>query len=215
MSIVSHIESFYTSSWVSAILLLLLLCLWGILWARPQSVGLGFSMSVSMLERRYNDNPHILSWLLSLLFSASVTALALYMLYYEGGMFRPIALFKLMLLVILTKFVIDALMWLTGYVFSFLSEVHIGSEQRSLIWLAVSVVVFALVVVAACRPMPILLKTGLALVAGLYELAIGVKLFRVFFFKPLSALYITLYWLTVELLPLVALWQTAGYIMKG
>ena len=82
------------------------------------------------------------------------------------------------------------------------------------LWVLLSLILFIETTVAVYRPVSAF-YSGIfpMIVMALALLAIGIKLLRVFLYKPLSVMYIAFYWLTVEVLPIVGVWYSAKEIL--
>ena len=212
---IPHIETIYSSSPVNWLLLLLGGCLVWLLGVRPMIWREGWQSFFSLLERRYTENTSWTGGLLILLFNVSITSLMLYICHLSDGEFVWARWLYIGVLVFGVWIVQRVLMRLVCWVCSFTQAGSMGSGQLLSMWLVLSVIGYALTAAQLVYPMPKVMMWSCIGLAVWYEVAIGVKLCRVFGFSLLSYGYIALYWLTVEILPLFGLWMVAKWIMNN
>ena len=122
---------------------------------------------------------------------------------YSGGEFGFADIMTVSVLIMVCMLVKRVLTSFAGYVFSFEKEARTWQEQNVYMWFALSLIMTVVSAVAVYIPM----QTGAVAVylslAVVYILAVIVKFVRVFIAKsPFSALYIIMYVLTLEVLPL-------------
>ncbi len=229
MPFVPHILSPETAPWVSWTLLGLLLL--GVLSELIQpGVLLGsFAMVFQKVERTYHD-PHrnAMGQLCINLFRMGTFALAVYLFCYVGGMlqvghwqvefvsdqeFR----FSKYLLVLLVVFGVDTLKYLltlwVNYTFQISRRFALITMHYDSLWTVICSGFFVMLLLLIPVDNTAVVFWSTIVWCGVAILLILFKWVRVFYSGPASLLYILLYVLTLEVLPIVAIAVCAAIIV--
>jgi hypothetical protein len=199
--------------WVPWALLLCGILLLGLLWANPRCVADSFSSMFSGMERHYTDTSGLLAAGGSLVFSTLVPAMALCVCVYRGGPFL-IGEWLLTVAAVGVLWALQALLRLyTAAVFSVGGWLRAGREYLVSLRLAVSLLLYVAVCVSVVLPVDGLPQWLFGIAVAVYVAALSLRLVRMFYRNPLSLLYISLYILTLEVLPIAALFFVAGRLM--
>lgn len=203
----THIASTPLSeSWTSWILLALLLLLVVALVRQPQLIGRSFNALFTKLKRSYSDAAgDVLTDAVLLLFRVGTLALAFYVMGYTGGEFSFLYYLILVGAILLAKGIKWLLVKLTTYIFSIRHGVEEAASSYDAIGVLFAAVLYPLTVlmvdfewVMTGRVMTLLLLTTCLVLET-------IKLIRIFAIKPMSLVYIAMYLMTLEILPVCAL----------
>jgi len=164
-----------------------------------------FRSIFSAPERRYEDSPKILTRIFSSIFCIGIIAITLYIAYYKGGAFTPITLIWIVGLVIAIYLIKNALLAFTAYVFALGKDLVIIRSHRISIGVVMGMILLLGVMLKVHFPQAIESPWIFASILLIYWLIIFLKTLRGYMYKPLSFLYIVLYFFTLEVLPLAGL----------
>ena len=184
---------------------------------RSQVTG-GFVTFFARVERRYSDGVvGIGMGLLMHVFRLVVVSLALYWslwtLYGQGSPFSPLPLAWIVLAAALMWLLHRIMLFWVCATFSRRSEMQAYSNHYFGLWTAVSVVLFVLLIFGTYMESPRPILIAMVVVMGLYVLAVWMKALTV---APLSMrrlVYVPLYVVTVDVVPLVALFCVGKIIV--
>lgn len=199
-----HIPSTPLSEpWTMWVLLFLLLLLVVALVRQPAMLKNSFHSLFTRLNRSYSDaSTDLMNRALLVVFRAGVLALLLYVMLYSGGKFS----FLFYLMIVLVVLLGGALKWLfnglTAYVFMLRHGVDESRSSYEAIWLLLSIVLYPVLVLMIDFSW---IKFGTIvciILAFLYVALVLIKLGRVFVSRPIVILYIFLYTITMEVLPI-------------
>ncbi len=229
MPFVPHILSPETAPWVSWTMLgLLLFAVLAEL--TQQGVLLGsFAMVFQKVERTYHD-PHrnAMGQFCINVFRMGTFALALYLFCYMGetlqlghwqvqfisdGAFR----FGKYLVVLLVVFGMNMLKYLltlwVNYTFQISQRVGLIATHYDSLWTVINSAFYLLLLVLLPVDSAEVIFWGFVVLCAVALLLIGAKWLRVFYSGPASLLYMLLYLLTLEVLPLCAMVVLAGCLI--
>lgn len=178
----------------------------------------GFLTFFARIERRYTDGIIVPGMgLVMHLFRVTVVALALYWflwnLYAPHTPFTPAPFGMMIMLTIAVWGVHHLLLVWVSETFSLRQQMTAFVHHYLGLWTAVAVVLYALVLLGSyvVSPRPVLI--AMAVVAGLYPIAVLIKIVTLSRLSIRSLVFIPLYLLTVDVLPLVALFFVGKYIV--
>ncbi len=212
---VERILTLYSASWMPWLLLGLIVVLFLLVSICPGAVGFGFRSFYSLLERQYVAAGNVFIFPLMLLFSVLTTSLACCLMYYSGGEFAGLNVLKSSALTVAGMIVQRLCTAYAGYVFSFEKEARTWQEQRLYMWFVLSLLMLAVLAVATVVPVRDFAVVSFAVLAVAYMLAVIVKMLRLFVrFSPFAILYIFIYVITIEVLPLAAVVAGAGVVLR-
>ena len=221
MPFVPHILSPESAPWVGWTMLgLLFLAVLSELMQQGALLG-SFALVFQKVERTYHD-PHrnAPGQLCINLFRTGTFALALYLFCYVGGTLRfghwQVVLFSdeafrfsKYLLVLLVVFGVDTLKYVltlwVNYTFQISQRIALISMHYDSLWTVINSAFYLLLLVLLPVDSAAVIFWGFVVLCAVALLLIGVKWLRVFYAGPASLLYILLYLLTLEVLPLCAM----------
>ena len=203
----THIHSLYTSPMLAWMLFALLLC--GVLLTvyRPYLWKDGLSACFSRVDRRYAAPVGIGAVVVTIVFIIGSLAVALWTSFYQDG--EPVwtALAMVGGWVCLWQLLHRWVLLLLGYIFSLPKEAQAVQDDTVLLLLLCSLVVFCLCCLTQMIPMQTFFRGALAVTAAAYLLCVLVKLCITFLRSFKTLLYIVLYVMTAEVLPLVLVYE--------
>ncbi len=224
-----HILSPVSAPWVGWTMLgLLFLAVLGEL-TQQGGVLRSYTMVFQKVERTYHD-PHrnAVGQLCIDLFRIGTFALALYLFCYaggslslgtpqvqttSGGAFR-FSQYLIVLLVVLGVDVVKYTLTLwVNYTFQISRQVSLIAVHYNSLWTVINSAFYLLLLVLLKVDNSAVIFWGFVALCIAAWLLIGVKWVRVFYSGPASLLYILLYLLTLEVLPLLAMVGLAEYLL--
>lgn len=221
MEQVLDIYSPLSAGWTPWLLLLLLMG-WVTVYAlNPVAFVDCFVSVVADMERRYTDAAK--SWgliVLSLVLRMCTLALAIFCFIYIysyrldlAGVELPFSLsdYLCVLLVISVVYAIKSLLeWLLNIVFCFTPRTMVIYQHYANLFTVVSLLLFPILLFTINFAYPKVIGACLLLVAGVYMLVMMIKMCRIYLHSLRALLYILLYLVTVEILPLLCMvWASA------
>ncbi len=181
-------------------------------------VSMGFTTYFQRIERRYADgvvSPSI--GLMMHLFRVAASALALYWvlwnLYASHTAYQPLPYAILILLLAVVWGVHRLLLWWIVVTFSLSSRLQAFINHYLHLWTSLSVVLFVLVIIGSALPNPIAVLYLMAACAVTYPAAVMLKLVTLSPITWRMLIYVPLYVLTVDILPLAALFYVGKIIV--
>lgn len=211
MEIVEHISSVYANGWVSWVLLALLLLL-----VLNRSAGMGVIGSLrsvfSQSERVYGAQSRawgseVCEWL----FRIGVLAMAVWILAIGNG---AMGYAKVLALVLAVYVVQRLLLRGVGYVFIQRKQLDSAMEQYNAICSAACVCLYPIVLVVMNVPVAHLAQILCGAVLVAFVGMIVWKSIRLFYINMLSLLYISLYIIFLEIMPIMATVSVAKHIVS-
>lgn len=188
-----------------------------------------FALVFSKVERTYHD-PHrnIPGQLCINIFRMGTFALALYLFCYVGGTLHignwevqflsdKTFLFSKYLLVLLVVFGVDTVKYLltlwVNYTFQISHRFTLISMHYDSLWTVINSAFYLLLLVLLPVDSPMIIFWGFWALCIVALLLIGVKWLRVFYSRLPSLLYIVLYLLTLEVLPILVMIACAEQVV--
>lgn len=203
-----------SAPWVAWVMLFLLLC--GVVAEMVQSgvVVQAFSTIFAKVERSYGDVQHnLLEELIMNIFRIGTFAMALYLYAYRAGDFR----FATYLLVAAWVLGIDAVKLavaaVVNYTFRISKRFALISTHYNNLWTVICCGFYVALLFLLNIDNAVLTKWLLFALALVAIVLIFIKWIRIFCTDMRSFLYIVLYILTLEVLPLLVMIMGAGYIV--
>lgn len=203
----THIASTPLSeSWTSWVLLVLLLLFVAAIVRQPALISRSFNALFTKLQRSYSDAAgDILTDAVLLLFRVGTLALALYVMAYRSENFSVLYYLLLVGIILLAKGVKWLLIKLTTYIFSIRHGVEEAASSCDAIGVLFAIVLYPLTLLMVDFDW---VMTGRVVTLLLFSTCLvleTIKLIRVFTTKPMSLVYIAMYLMTLEILPVCAL----------
>mgnify|MGYP004626136209 CR=1 FL=1 len=209
-----HILSPVSAPWVAWVMLFLLLCAVVAEMVQSGVVLQAFSTIFAKVERSYGDvqqNP--LEELIMNIFRIGTFAMALYLYAYRAGDFR----FTTYLLVAAWVLGIDAVKLaaaaLVNYTFRISKRFALISTHYNNLWTVICCGFYVALLFLLNIDNAVVTKWSLFALAVAAIVLVLIKWIRIFCTDVRSLLYIVLYILTLEVLPLLVLIAGAGYIV--
>lgn len=162
---------------------------------------------VKTTNRTYKSAPaNFFGQLLISLFRIGTPALGLYLCFYQGGDFRFLpflAICGLILAIFLLKMLIN--MWI-DFTFRLSRQYEEIYEQYGHLVSMVAIILYPCVLLMFRLDNALVCRWVMLSVTALFLIWFVYRSVRAFYTSPASIFYIILYFLTLEVLPLVALW---------
>lgn len=214
MNAVPHILTPISAPWVAWVMLFLLLC--GVVAELVQSgvVLQAFSTIFAKVERSYGDvQQNLLEELVMNIFRIGTFAMALYLYAYRAGDFR----FTTYMLVVAWVLGIDVIKLaasaLVNYTFRISKRFTLISTHYNNLWTVICCGFYVALLFLINIDNAEVTKWLLFALAAAAIVLILIKWIRIFYTDLRSLLYIALYILTLEILPMLVLIVGAGYIV--
>ncbi len=210
----THITTLYSSAAVAWLFLGLLMCALGAYVAYPPYWKDCLTAVFSKIMRRYTDTakwqPIILSHLfligtLSLSFSIALYQVNMPLGYMMTGMAIIIGLWLLLRLLIAR--------WL-GYIFSIPHEAGAIQEDSVSLMMVGSILLYLICCLEILFPNPALTHVLFGIVVCLYVVAMGIKVFISYVRSLQTLVYVLLYIVTFEIIPLGALYRASVHLAR-
>lgn len=202
-----HIPSTPLSEpWTMWVLLFLLLLFVVAIVRQPAMMKNAFHSLFTRLNRSYSDaSTDLMNQVLLIVFRAGVLSLLLYVILYSGGNFSFLFYLSIVAVVLLGGAVKWLLTGLTAYIFMLRHGVEESRSTYESIWLLLSMVLYPVLVLMVDFSW---IKFGTIvciILAIVYVTLVLIRLARVFVSRPIVILYIFIYTITLEVLPIGAL----------
>lgn len=210
----------YNAHWTPWVLLFLLFCLGAAFAVNPEGIADAFRTAFKPIERRYADSQKW-QWLIpAYIFHLSVLALLVYWAAY--AYLAPSSAewtFTGFLMVLLIVIGVELLRLLAGLmlngIFQLVPHILPVLQHYVHMWVAVCLVLYVLMLFGFYGHASIWIGYGSGILCILFLIALSVKLFRQFCHSVWGVLYIVLYIVTLEILPVVGmLLFIARYILR-
>lgn len=213
MQTLAHISTLYSDSWVAWTLCVLMFIA---LLNRSSEMNIMVALRgiSSHSERIYTSKTQ--SWIsiiTSRLFCFGIVAMAMTVLVYTDEIIR-FEQYMLALGIVGLGFMIKALLmqWV-GYVFVPMKKVTNAMEQYRILCMLTCRLLFPVVLIAINFPSPLLARTLCGIVGGIYALVLFWKCMQLFYHDMLSIVYILLYFVLLEILPLATMLFLTQYVI--
>lgn len=214
MNAVPHILTPISAPWVAWVMLFLLLC--GVL-AEMVQRGLlvqAFTTIFSKVERTYGDmQRNLMEELIINIFRIGTFAMALYLYAYRAGDFS----FKTYMLIVALVLGVDVVKILASILVNYTFQISRRFTQLSIhynnLWTVICSGFYIASIVLINIGNSLVIKYVMLSLVALAIVLIVVKWIRIFCTNVRSLLYIVLYVLTLEILPLLVLIVGTGYIV--
>lgn len=207
-----HIASLYSSAGFAWLLLALLACAVITRIAYPPFLNDCAAVVFSKITRRYSDTTRTSLFVFSHLFLLGTMALSLWLCQYADGPLNWLQYALLIVLVsvwLLLRFLMARFL---GYVFSIRQETQAVHEDSMLLLMLVGLVFFTVCCLVPVLPASATIRTIAAVVIALYLVILTGKVVVTYAKSFRTLFYISLYILTLEVIPLAMLYGVASYI---
>ena len=208
----------FSAPWMTWVLLALFVIVTLAVLLNGSQVTMGFTTYFQRIERRYADgvvSPSI--GLMMHLFRVAAVALALYWvlwnLYASNTAYQPLPYAILILLLAVVWGVHRLLLWWIAVTFSLGSRLQAFINHYLNLWTSLSVVLFVLVIIGSTLPNPTAVLYLMAACAVTYPAAVMLKLVTLSPITWRMLIYVPLYVLTVDVLPLAAMFYVGKIIV--
>lgn len=206
MNSVLRISSPLSEPWVGWTMLFLLLC-FAIINSREKDLFRSFFHGfMTQMERNYGDSaPDVITAVTMHIFKVGVLAFVAYAGMNVGGEFSlvgyGIVVACVVGIVLLKRLAIRVMV----FVFELHRRAVLPMDFYNRLWLLLCIVLYPLMLVLVYFDAMMLLRIFTYILLGVYLVLLIVKCSRTCFVKPISVVYIFLYVLTVEVLPIVSM----------
>ncbi|MGN1239529.1 MAG: DUF4271 domain-containing protein [Paludibacteraceae bacterium] len=204
----------FSSPWVAWVMLGLAICaiLAGVF--QPAVIRQGFVSLFSKVERSYNDSPmNYIGQVLLFVFRAGIVGMAIYLFTYNsdlatqanGGDFlfsRYMTIMGAVAAMEVVKYLVSLLL---NYTFQLSRQFATLFTHYTYVSTSICCVLYPLLLLIIYFGNQALTTIGLCIMMGLCWLVLFIKWVRVFFTDIASVVYVVLYILTIEVLPLLTL----------
>lgn len=198
----------YSASWVGWLMLSVFLMLVWITIVNPRWITDSLAIMFARVERRYTRTASSrVAEIVSGLFAVCTLAFALYLALYNDRSFKMGTYWAIVGIIVAIGIAKIAIMFGLNGIFRFYKPFKLVVGHYLNIW---KMTCFFLYIVSLAALQGLSVKVTIVLygvVMALFLLAVTVSAFRTLCFKPISVLYITIYLLTLEVLPLAALYR--------
>lgn len=209
-----HILSPFSSPWVAWVMLGLPICaiLAGVF--QPAVIRQGFVSLFSKVERSYNDSPmNYIGQALLFVFRAGIVGMAIYLFTYNsdfatqanGGEFlfsRYMTIMGAVAAMEVVKYLVSLLL---NYTFQLSRQFATLFAHYTYVSTSICCVLYPLLLLIIYFGSQALTTIGLCVMMSICWLVLFIKWIRVFFTNIPSVIYVLLYILTIEVLPLLTL----------
>lgn len=203
-----------SESWTAWVMLSLLA---SILIANQRQNGLfksAFHDVWSVEERSYSEvGTDFVQWLLLSYFRIGTPSLALYVFYYQPGKFSILCWLMIMGIWFSVEMVKTGAIYMIRYIFGLEKLLQNIWRYYSEVWILVGSMLYPVLLLTIQIGVTPLTNTLLYIVLAILLILILVKSIRLLLVKPMAAIYILIYFITLELLPLGflfwAIWKIA------
>lgn len=167
----------------------------------------------SRSERMYSNTAQTIgSAIVTWLFRISVLALAINILHYDGGAFLFVDYAKMLGVVAVVYILQTLIVRLAGWVFISQKQMTIAMEQYYHLRMLACCALYPVLLVGANWPNTIAIKILCACVLLLFSVALIWKGAQLFYTKLASITYILIYFITLEIIPLFAVYTSRLFI---
>lgn len=199
-----------SEAWPTWLMLGLLLCLVLGEVLQPETLKLAFRTTFSKAERMYGDRAKSIYGLTFLnIFRVGTVAMALYVYSYHTSPFAITTFGLLMLLVIAFVGIKSVLSMLVSYTFNLRKMTALYGPQYNNLWTVLCVLLYPIILLYINVPHVALLWLPVVLLI-LFVVLLVIKSWQYYYAGPLSLVYLLIYIMTLELLPMGALWFTTN-----
>lgn len=211
----THIVSTPLSeTWPSWMMLLLLLVMAAAISHQPGMLQTAFRGLITRMERTYSDaSADLMSQMLTATYRIGILAMTLYVLFFGTGHFSVLIYLMVIGCIVVYELLRSTMTWLVGYTFFSLRGLEEPRTFYRNLCLITSVVLFPVTLVMMNIGTGLWAYILLAVIGITFIVLLTIRLFRVFMSTPISIIYILLYVVTVEFLPLAALCSGVGLLV--
>ncbi len=211
----THISSLYTSYTLPWLLFFLLVCVIFISLSRPHFWKDCLTACISKMERRYTMPVQWLPQTITILFTVCSLSMAIWVYFYNEGELRWNILGMILLGVSVWLILHNVMTALLGYIFSMPRDAQKVNNDSTLIITTVSILCFLLCSMATAFPMQNAYRGILFGCFALYIVCLLVKLSVTYMRSLRSMLYIVLYILTLEVIPISGIFALSDYLYQS
>lgn len=203
MNAIDLISSPLSESWAAWTLLFLLLILGVVELHQPKQIIDALRDLGSKIERNYNNtNQDLLTTVLLYTFRFGTFALALYLFFYRGEIFTFYNYCIIIGIIIGIELLRSLIIMATHYAFDFRSSLQTFFRQYNNLWLIFVILLYPICIVMMNIGTNLILKIAGGIALSAYLICLILKIIRIAPFKNIHILYISLYLLLLEFVPL-------------
>lgn len=206
MNVVNLISTPQSESWPIWIMFVLLLLLVLAIAHQPGLLKDGFRAIFSRLERTYADSARdIYTDLLLLLFRLGTISLTLQTIFFSTGVFR----IRHFLMILLFTVVLELIRWIcirfVAYIFLSARALSQPMAYYANLQLMLALFIYPVTLLTIDFAWVTTGAVLTAIIFATYLILLTIRMARMFLSKPVAILYIALYILTLEILPIIGL----------
>lgn len=214
MPFVERISTPMSEPWTAWTMLFLLLCIGWAIQRQPALLRIAWQGTFARSGRNYSDAAvDALALVLVQVFRVGTLALGLDVLFFSGGQFLFTSFLLTLLLLVAVEVIKLATAWLVHFTFHLSSSFALSYMQYTYLWMLVCLPLLVVDAVSISIGSSGLITTMMAIVGGLLVVALVIKGLRLYMNRLTSIVYILLYVITVEIVPLVVSALLVYYII--
>ena len=197
------ISSPISEAWPMWLMFALLLCLALTEVLQPDTLRTAFRSTFTKLERTYGDRASdVVGSLLLNIFRIGTLAMTLYVFTWQRTPFS-MKTYGLIILVILGIVTVKTLcMWVVSLTFEMRSMAALYIPQYGNLWTIFCVLLYPVTLLYINMPESVVLRWLPVGIVGIFVVVMAYKLLQYFYAGARSLIYLLVYWVTLELLPL-------------
>lgn len=204
MPFVDRISSPMSESWTAWTLLGLLLLLCWAIHRQPTLLRVAWQTTVAKTERSYSDAAmDTLALVMVLLFRLGTVSLALDILFFEGGKFLFSDYLLTLLILLGTELIKVIVAWIVNFTYRLSLSFGMSYVHYTNLWLLTCVPLWCFCCISIYCGSPVLTNVLMSIAVCLLAISLVVKGVRSYVNRLTSLLYVLLYVMTVEVVPLV------------
>ena len=209
MDKIALISSPISEAWPMWLMFGLLLCVTMAEVLQPETLRLAFRTTFTKLDRTYGDRASdLISSVLLNVFRVGSLAMALYVFTWHREPFSILTFGGIVLLILGIVSVKVLCSFLVAYTYEMRGAAATYLPQYGNLWTMLCVLLYPLTLLYINIPESVVLRWFPLIIIGLFVVMILFKLLQYFYAGFRSLIYLLVYWVTLELLPL-----GAGYVV--
>lgn len=214
MPFVNRISSPMSESWTAWVLLVLMLLIGWAIQRQPALIRVAWQTTVSKSERSYSDAAlDALALVMVMLFRLGTVALAFNVFFFNGVAFLFTDYLWTLLILLVAETIKAMVAWFVNFTFNLPVPFGLSYIHYTNLWLLTCIPLWCFCCVCVYWANPLLTNVLMSLAVGILLLSLVVKGIRNYMNQLTSLLYILLYVLTVEVLPMLLVALMVKYII--
>lgn len=214
MPFVNRISSPMSESWTAWVLLVLMLLIGWAIQRQPALIRVAWQTTVSKSERSYSDAAlDALALVMVMLFRLGTVALAFNVFFFNGVAFLFTDYLWTLLILLVAETIKAMVACFVNFTFNLPVPFGLSYIHYTNLWLLTCIPLWCFCCVCVYWANPLLTNVLMSLAVGILLLSLVVKGIRNYMNQLTSLLYILLYVLTVEVLPMLLVALMVKYII--